>query len=31
MKKEIGAVNCLYPLPATLVGANVYGKPNYVT
>jgi flavin reductase (DIM6/NTAB) family NADH-FMN oxidoreductase RutF len=31
MKVKLGAKNCLYPLPATLVGANVKGKPNYVT
>jgi flavin reductase (DIM6/NTAB) family NADH-FMN oxidoreductase RutF len=30
MKSGLGAVNCLYPLPTTLVGANVGGKPNYV-
>nr|MDO8082100.1 flavin reductase family protein [Candidatus Freyarchaeota archaeon] len=30
-KKEIGAKNYLYPMPATLVGANVGGKPNYLT
>lgn len=32
MKKiEIGAKNFLYPMPTTLVGANVGGQPNYVT
>lgn len=31
MKTEVGAKNCLYPLPATLVGALVDGKPNYIT
>lgn len=31
MKKEIGAKNCLYPLPTTIVGALVNGKPNYIT
>ena len=31
MKKNLGAKNCLYPLPVTLVGANVNGKPNYIT
>jgi flavin reductase (DIM6/NTAB) family NADH-FMN oxidoreductase RutF len=31
MKVELGAKNCLYPLPTTLVGALVNGKPNYVT
>jgi flavin reductase (DIM6/NTAB) family NADH-FMN oxidoreductase RutF len=31
MKVEIGAKNCLYPLPTTLVGALVNDKPNYIT
>ena len=31
MKIDLGAKNCLYPLPTTLVGALVDGKPNYVT
>jgi flavin reductase (DIM6/NTAB) family NADH-FMN oxidoreductase RutF len=31
MKMELGAKNCLYPLPTTLVGALVNGKPNYTT
>jgi flavin reductase (DIM6/NTAB) family NADH-FMN oxidoreductase RutF len=31
MNVELGAKNCLYPLPTTLVGALVNGKPNYVT
>ena len=31
MKIKLGAKNCLYPLPTTLVGANVDGKPNYIT
>ena len=30
MKHSIGNRNCLYPLPTTLVGANVNGKPNYI-
>lgn len=30
-KKEIGAENYLYPMPVSLVGANVSGKPNYLT
>jgi flavin reductase (DIM6/NTAB) family NADH-FMN oxidoreductase RutF len=30
MKREIGRKNCLYPLPTTLVGANVNGKPNFI-
>jgi len=31
MKKKLGPRPALYPLPATLVGANVGGKPNYMT
>ena len=31
VKKELGPRNCLYPMPTTLVGALVDGKPNYVT
>lgn len=31
MKVELGARNCLYPLPTTLIGALVNGKPNYIT
>jgi flavin reductase (DIM6/NTAB) family NADH-FMN oxidoreductase RutF len=31
MKVKLGAKNCLYPLPTTLVGANVNGKPNFIT
>ena len=31
VKIEVGAKNCLYPLPTTLVGATVNGRPNYVT
>jgi flavin reductase (DIM6/NTAB) family NADH-FMN oxidoreductase RutF len=30
MKPSIGAINCLYPLPTTLVGVNVDDKPNYI-
>lgn len=30
-KKQLGAVNSLYPMPTTLVGATVNGKPNYIT
>lgn len=30
MKVELGARNCLYPLPTVLVGALVNGKPNYL-
>jgi flavin reductase (DIM6/NTAB) family NADH-FMN oxidoreductase RutF len=29
MKKQLGPRNCLYPLPVTLVGATVAGKPNF--
>jgi flavin reductase (DIM6/NTAB) family NADH-FMN oxidoreductase RutF len=31
MKSELKAKNCLCPLPVTLVGANVNGKPNFLT
>ena len=31
MKVDLGAKNCLYPLPTVLVGALVNGKPNYIT
>ena len=31
MLKPIGAVNCLYPMPTVLVGAQVDGKPNFLT
>jgi flavin reductase (DIM6/NTAB) family NADH-FMN oxidoreductase RutF len=31
LKVELGAKNCLYPLPTVLVGALVDGKPNYIT
>lgn len=31
MKIELGAKNCLYPMPTTIVGANVGGKPSYCT
>ena len=31
MKVKLGAKNCLYPMPMTLVGANVNGKANYIT
>jgi flavin reductase (DIM6/NTAB) family NADH-FMN oxidoreductase RutF len=30
-KITIGASNALYPMPTVLVGANVNGKPNYLT
>ncbi|MGZ4869635.1 MAG: flavin reductase family protein [Halobacteriota archaeon] len=31
MKIELEARNCLYPLPTTLVGATVEGRPNFIT
>ncbi len=31
MKVKLGAKNCLYPTPTTIVGANVNGKPTYIT
>jgi flavin reductase (DIM6/NTAB) family NADH-FMN oxidoreductase RutF len=31
MKKNLGPVNYLYPMPVVLVGAMVEGKPNYLT
>ena len=31
MKTKLGAKNCVYPMPTTLVGANVKGKANYIT
>ncbi|MBN1285554.1 MAG: flavin reductase family protein [Anaerolineae bacterium] len=31
MKTHLGAKNCLFPIPTTLVGALVNGKPNYLT
>lgn len=31
MKIELGAQNCLYPMPTTLVGATVEGGPNFIT
>jgi flavin reductase (DIM6/NTAB) family NADH-FMN oxidoreductase RutF len=31
MKIKLGAKNCLYPMPTTLVGALVNGKPNFIT
>jgi flavin reductase (DIM6/NTAB) family NADH-FMN oxidoreductase RutF len=30
MKVNLGAKNCLYPMPTTIVGALVNGKPNYI-
>jgi flavin reductase (DIM6/NTAB) family NADH-FMN oxidoreductase RutF len=31
MKQKLGVFNALYPLPTTLVGALVGGKPNFIT
>jgi flavin reductase (DIM6/NTAB) family NADH-FMN oxidoreductase RutF len=31
MKEKLGPLNALYPTPATLVGATVSGKPNFIT
>jgi flavin reductase (DIM6/NTAB) family NADH-FMN oxidoreductase RutF len=31
LKIELGARNCLYPMPTTLVGATVKGRPNFIT
>jgi flavin reductase (DIM6/NTAB) family NADH-FMN oxidoreductase RutF len=31
MKRKLGAKNCLYPMPTTLVGAMVKGKPTFIT
>jgi flavin reductase (DIM6/NTAB) family NADH-FMN oxidoreductase RutF len=31
MKAKLGSRNCLFPMPTTLVGALVNGKPNYIT
>jgi len=31
VKRALGARMALYPMPVTLVGANVEGKPNYMT
>ena len=31
MKTKLGAKNLLFPMPTILVGANVNGKPNYIT
>ena len=30
MRIELGPKNCLYPLPTTLIGANINGKPNFI-
>jgi flavin reductase (DIM6/NTAB) family NADH-FMN oxidoreductase RutF len=30
-KSTLGAKNCLYPMPLTLIGATVSGEPNYST
>lgn len=31
MKKNIGAVNALYPMPTVIVGTEIEGKANYIT
>jgi len=31
MKEALGIKNCLYPMPVTLVGAEVAGKANFIT
>lgn len=31
MKTKLGSENCLYPMPAVLVGMLVNNKPNYIT
>jgi flavin reductase (DIM6/NTAB) family NADH-FMN oxidoreductase RutF len=31
MKTSLGATNCLFPMPVVLLGANVNGRPNYMT
>lgn len=31
MKKKLGVKNCMYPMPVTLIGADVEGKPNFIT
>lgn len=31
MKTKLGKLPYIYPIPITLVGANINGKPNYVT
>ena len=31
MKAKLGVLNCLYPMPTVIIGANVNGKPNYIT
>ncbi len=30
MKRDLGPNLCLYPMPVTIVGANVDGRPNYL-
>ena len=30
MKTKLGPLNCLYPMPVTLVGANLGDRPNYL-
>lgn len=31
MKKNIGAINILYPVPIVIIGTEIAGKPNYIT
>jgi flavin reductase (DIM6/NTAB) family NADH-FMN oxidoreductase RutF len=31
MKKKLGNKSLLYPMPVTLVGSGIYGKPNFMT
>lgn len=31
MKKNMGSVNVLYPVPIVIIGTEVDGKPNYIT
>jgi flavin reductase (DIM6/NTAB) family NADH-FMN oxidoreductase RutF len=30
LKVDLGSKNCLYPLPVTLIGSIINGKPNYI-
>jgi flavin reductase (DIM6/NTAB) family NADH-FMN oxidoreductase RutF len=31
MKKKLGVINCLYPMPVTLVGTMIKGRANFMT
>ncbi|SDH97490.1 hypothetical protein [Desulfosporosinus hippei] len=31
MKKNLGSVNTLYPMPVVIVGTKINGKANYIT